>query len=86
MPSSRNQNPDRRGIDWLAIVRTLLVQVLVLVALSGAFIRYVSWSSDQAFSEFLASSRSSAPAAEPRPQAATPVQAITGKGLRGWRV
>lgn len=86
MPSSRNQNPDRRGIDWLAIVRTLLVQVLVLVALSGAFIRYVNWSSDAAFSEFLATSRSSAPAAEPRPQSATPVYAVTGKMPRDWRI
>ena len=86
MPSSRNQNPDRRGIDWLAIVRTLLVQVLVLVALSGAFIRYVNWSSDEAFSEFLAASPSSAPVVEPRPQSATPVYAVTGKTPRGWRI
>jgi hypothetical protein len=86
VPSSRNQNPDRRGFDWLAIVRTLLIQVLVLVALSGAVIRYVNWSSDEAFSEFLAASQSSVPAAKPRPQSATPVYAITGKASRGWRI
>jgi hypothetical protein len=86
VPSIRNQNPEHRGIDWLAIVRTLLIQVLVLVALSGAFIRYVNWSSDEAFSEFLAASQSSAPAAKPRPQSATPFYAITGKAPHGWRI
>jgi hypothetical protein len=86
LPSSRIQNPERRGIDWIGIVRTLLIQVLVLVALSGALIRYVNWSSDEAFSEFLATSQSSAPAAKPRPQSATPVYAITGKTSHGWRI
>ena len=86
MPSSRIQNPERRGIDWIGIVRTLLIQVLVLVALSGALIRYVNWSSDEAFSEFLATSQSSALAAKPRPQSATPVYAITGKTPHGWRI
>jgi hypothetical protein len=63
-----------------------MIQVLVLVALSGAFIRYVNWSSDEAFSDFLAASQSSAPAARPRPQSATPVYAITGKTPREWRI
>jgi hypothetical protein len=75
VPSLRNQGPEKRGIDWPAIVRTLLIQVLVLLALSAAFIRYVNWSSDQAWAEFSAASKSPAPAAKLQPQSATPVQA-----------
>jgi hypothetical protein len=33
------------GIDWLAILRTLLVQIIVLLALAGAVLGYLSWSS-----------------------------------------
>ncbi len=76
MPSSGKQSPRHRGIDWLGIARTLLVQVLVLLALSGAFIRYVDWSSDVAWAEFSAASESSAPDAKPQPRSAMPVVAI----------
>ena len=37
MPSPGDPNPEHRGIDWAAIFRTLLVQVVVLLALAGAF-------------------------------------------------
>lgn len=77
MPSSGKPSPQNRGIDWLAIVRTLLLQVLVLLALSVAFIRYVNWSSDVAFAEFSAASESWAAAAKPQAPSATSVQAIT---------
>src|ERR1700740_3637256 len=50
---SGNQS-SQRGIDWLAIVRILLMQVLVLAALSAAFVGYVNWSSDRAWEEFIA--------------------------------
>jgi hypothetical protein len=42
---------------WASIVRILLVEVLVLVALSGAIVFYVDWSSKVAFAEFLATSQ-----------------------------
>jgi len=40
---------------WASIARILLVQVLVLIALSGAIVFYVDWSF--AFAEFLATSQ-----------------------------
>ena len=49
MPSPGNQSPENPGINWLAVVRILLVQVLVLLALSGAIIGYLDWSSDAAW-------------------------------------
>lgn len=86
MPSLANQNPEDRRIDWLGIARTLLVQVLVLLALSWAFVRYVNRSSDQAWAEFSNASESSAPAAKFYPPSSTPVQAIKSRALCGRRV
>lgn len=60
MPSLDNASPENRRIDWRAIARTLLVQVLVLLALAAASIRYVEWSSDRAWREFSAAGQSTA--------------------------
>ena len=76
MPTSDNDSPDNRGIDWMAVARTLLVQILVLIALAGAFIGYINWSSDAAFEEFVAASKPAAPDSNFNPQSATPVQAV----------
>jgi hypothetical protein len=45
---------------WASIARIFLVEVLVLVALSGAVVFYLNWSSKIAFSEFLAASQQTA--------------------------
>jgi hypothetical protein len=42
---------------WASIARIFLVEVLVLVALSGAVVFYLNWSSEVAFAEFLAASQ-----------------------------
>jgi len=42
---------------WASIAQILLVEVLVLIALSGAIVFYVDWSSKVAFAEFLATSQ-----------------------------
>jgi hypothetical protein len=81
VPSPGDQNPEKPGIDWPAIVRTLLVQVLVLLALSVAFVRYVNWSSDAAFAEFIAAGKSSGMDPKHHPQPATPVQTVKGQKL-----
>lgn len=71
-----NPNPQARRVDWPAIFRIFLMQVLVLLALSAAFIRYLDWSSDQAWAEFSRSGRSSPPTTiEP----ATPMQPAKAK-------
>jgi hypothetical protein len=73
---SGNQTPETRRIDWLGISRIVLVQVLVLLALSVAVIRYLDWSSEQAWAEFSRAIKSSAPVTT---QPATPVQAVKDK-------
>jgi hypothetical protein len=83
VPSLRNQTPEHRGIDWPAIARIVAVQVMVLLALSGAFVGYVNWSSDAAFSEFLAASKSPPPAAKFHPQ---PVIRVNDKALCTLRI
>jgi hypothetical protein len=79
MPSRGNHRPENRGFDWLAIVRTLLIQVLVLLALAGAVVRYLNWSSDTSWAEFLAAGESSAAVARHRPQPAAPDQTVKTK-------
>jgi hypothetical protein len=73
MPSPANQSPANRPSFWPAIVRTLLVQVLVLLALSGAVIGYLNWSSDSAWAEFIAATKLSAPGVK------NPIQAVKGQ-------
>ena len=72
MPSPANNSTAKRQGFWPAIVRTLLVEVLLLVALSGAIVAYLNWSSNAAWSEFVAASKQAAPGPT------TPIQ--TGKG------
>ena len=79
MPSSGDQSPDHRGVDWPAVVRTLLVQLLVLLALSAAVIRYLDWSSETAWAEFIATSKSSLAEPKDRPQSSAPVQTVKGQ-------
>jgi hypothetical protein len=67
-----NQNPDHHRIDWPGIVRTLVIQMVVLLALAGAVVFYLNWSSEMAWSEFQAASKAGAfdpgqPASSPLP-------------------
>jgi hypothetical protein len=71
----RNQTPDSRRFDWSAILRTLIVQVLVLLALMTAFVRYVNWSSDQAWAEFSRTFTAPAPDAASQPPS-SPTRAV----------
>jgi hypothetical protein len=73
-----NQSQDNRGIHWPGIVRTLLVQVVVLLALSAAVIAYLNWSSEAAWQEFMAASKASVPDQKDHPQLSTPVQTVKG--------
>lgn len=52
MSSPKGQNGQSRGSNWRGIVATLLVQVLVLTAVSVAAVYYVNWSSQAALAEF----------------------------------
>jgi flagellar basal body-associated protein FliL len=61
MPSSAQQSPTRHRGSWPAIVWILLVEILVLVALSGVIVGYLNWSSEAAWAEFKAASKLPAP-------------------------
>jgi hypothetical protein len=78
MPLRDKRSP--RGFDWPAIVKTLLVEIAVLIALAGAFVFYVNWSSEVAFEEFMNADQSSAAEAEHRPPASIPVRAVKARG------
>ena len=79
MPSLHSQSPENRGTVWLGIVRTLLVQVVVLLALSGAVIGYLKWSSDAAWSDFIAASKASTLEPMHHPHSAVPLQTVRGQ-------
>jgi hypothetical protein len=79
MPLRGNHRPGSRGIDWPAIARTVLIQALVLLALAGAVVRYLNWSSDTNWAEFIAAGEPSAAAARHQPQPATPAQTVKSK-------
>ena len=78
MPLRGNHRPESRGIDWLGIGRTALIQVLVLLALAAAVVRYLEWSSDTNWAEFLAAGEPSAAASMHDPQPA-PAQTVKNK-------
>jgi hypothetical protein len=79
MPSPDNPNRTKPDIDWLGIVRILLVQVLVLLALSAGVIRYVNWSSDAARAEFTAAGKPALSGPTQQPQPAAPVEVVKGQ-------
>jgi hypothetical protein len=59
MSQSVNQVQHGRGSARLAIVRTALLQVLVMLAISGAVIGYLNWSSSVAKADFMKASERS---------------------------
>ena len=83
MPSLDDQSRMNRTIDRLGIVRILFVQVMILLALAGAVVRYINWSSEVVWQEFLGATAptlagaSRQPQLQPQPQA--PVQTAKSK-------
>jgi hypothetical protein len=75
--SPGNQNRGDRGSTWLALVRTLIIQIVVLLALAAAISHYLDWSSDANWAEFIAAGQTSGLApSHPRSQ---PVQPAKGQ-------
>ena len=79
MPSPGNQSRDNRRSNWLGIAGTFVVEVLVLLALAGAFIGYVNWSSSKAFDEFMNASEPSTAYPGQPPPSVGPIQQVKGK-------
>jgi hypothetical protein len=74
VPSQDNLGLENSGIDWPAVARTLLLQVVFLLGLACALIGYVDWSSDRAVAEFIGTGNASALDPNHHPQSAAPVR------------
>ena len=79
MSSIGNQSKMNRNMDWRWIARTLLVQVLVLLALTGAVLWYLNWSSDVAWKEFIGANKTPVSGPNYHLQSLVPVQTVKGK-------
>jgi hypothetical protein len=84
MASLDNPGPTNREAYRLGIVKIALVQALILLALSGAFIFYVNWSSEAARADFMGASKLSVTEPKPHAQSSVPVQ--TAKGPKACRL
>jgi len=60
MPLFNSQHHNDCGIRWRGIATTVVVELLVLLALTFAVVRYVEWSSDTAQAEFMSATKPSA--------------------------
>jgi hypothetical protein len=65
MPSPVRNSSTSGERFWPSIARILLVEILLLVVLSGAVVGYLNWSSEVAWAEFKAASEQSAQAPNP---------------------
>jgi hypothetical protein len=72
-PSVNNRLTDRVSRQdfyeraWPSIVRMIILEILLLLALSGALVFYLSWSSDAAVSEFMSGGSYPVQTAKDRP-------------------
>jgi flagellar basal body-associated protein FliL len=78
MPSPENSSSTDRDSYRLGIIKIALAQIVVLLALAGAFIFYVNWSSQAALADFLDATELSLPAPEHHAQSSVPVHAAKG--------
>jgi hypothetical protein len=77
MPSSEGQSGQSRGINWRGVLATLLVQVLVLIAVSVAAVVYVNWSSQAALAEFVDALKPSV--SDHSRRLSSPIQSVKGR-------
>jgi LPS O-antigen subunit length determinant protein (WzzB/FepE family) len=66
MPSSVDNSQTAQDF-WPSIVRIIILEIVLLIALSAAFICYLNWSSEAAVSEFMTSGSPSLQAVKDRP-------------------
>jgi hypothetical protein len=79
MPLLNSHYQNDRGMGWLAIAVTVVVELLVLLALAFAVVRYVEWSSDAAQTEFMRATKPSASDLNHSGEFLTPIQALKGR-------
>jgi hypothetical protein len=74
MPLFNSQQQNDHSIRWLGTAATTVVELLVLLALAFAVVRYVEWSSNAAQAEFTSAIKSSA--SDHSGKFSTPIQPI----------
>ena len=82
MPLFNSQHQNDRGIRWRGIAATAVVELLVLLALAFAAVRYVEWSSDAAVAEFMSATKSSASDPNHSGEFSTPMQSLMRTGCK----
>jgi hypothetical protein len=81
VPSTdQNSNANRR-FDWQGIFRILLVQLVVLLALAGAFVWYLNWSSEVAWQEFISTDQPVLSSPNHHLESQAPMQTVNGKPI-----
>ena len=81
VPPISGQSKMTRDTFRLGIVKTVVAQVVVLLALAAAVVWYVNWSSDAAMAEFLRAGSPPVSGPNLHPQSQAPVQAVNGKAM-----
>jgi hypothetical protein len=66
-PIDQGSKPDFWQSFWPSIVRIIILEILVLLALSGALLFYLNWSSEAAVAEFMATGTPTLQAAKGHP-------------------
>jgi hypothetical protein len=79
MPLFNSQQQNDRSIRWLGTAATTAVELLVLLALAFAVVRYVEWSSDVAQAEFMSATKSSASDRNHSGEFSAPIQSLKGR-------
>src|SRR6266852_4306573 len=80
MLSLNSQNQSNHGIPWPGIVATLLVQILVVLAISVAVAFYLEWSSDANQAEFASATKpSSLSDSNHLPEVSIPIRTVRGR-------
>jgi len=69
-PTGRNSGSDFWMEFWPSIVRIIIVEIVLLIALAAALVFYLNWSSEAAFSEFMAKDQPSVHALKSQPPCA----------------
>jgi hypothetical protein len=80
MSSLNSQPQSKHGIHWSGIVATLLVQILVVLAISVAVAFYLEWSSDANQAEFASATKPSlASGSNHLPEVSIPIRTVRGR-------
>jgi hypothetical protein len=77
MPSRDQAGQNNRGVHRPGIITILVVQIAILLALSGAAIFYLDWSSNAAQAEFMRAIESASGPSHLPPTAIHPVKSRT---------